>query len=349
MFFVDNQDNLWAIQWNNKLYKNPVNTSTWEMVLDAAPFLESENTPRETISGYALVISDTGRIVVATSRGRVLVSDEKQTTLTEAFTFKGGYTQNTWGYDKQGQYILMSSYLVNKNAENPGREVYLSKNHGETWELIFDKPIGEMANPADYHIHDVAFDPYSSAILVVQGDTVNNQIYYSYDFGSTWREVNDSGTSKIHPTSILCFPEGLAFGSDELPEGISWWDRPTDETEPDIKHDDIYWKKKFNLGETIIGNIAVKGATLFDESGLYGVIGFIDHNTRAPGYPRLFATGDGGRSWHQIWKSDNQTNENGFFNTLLRKTDNGIEIYSRYSVGGQPHLFKANMPTFISN
>lgn len=342
--FVDNEDNLWAIQWDNRIYKNPVNTSAWQMVLDAGPSLQSG----ETISGYALVVSDTGRIVVGTNHGRVLVSDTSKTTLTEAFAFKGGYTQNTWGFDKQGQYILMGSYLVNKNAENPGREVYLSKDHGETWELIFDMPISDMADPSDYHIHDVAFDPYSGAILVVQGDTVNNQIYYSYDFGGTWETVNPEGTTKIHPTSILCFPEGIAFGSDELPEGISWWDRPTDETEPAIKHDDIYWKKKFNLGETIIGNIAVKGATLFDESGMYGVIGFINHNTSAPGYPRLFATGDGGRSWHQIWKSDNQTDENGFFNTLLRKTESGIEIYSRYSIGGQPHLFKVNMPIFIS-
>ena len=347
--FVDKYDNLWAIQWDNKIYKNPVNTDKWELVIDVNPFIEREQSPLETISGYALVVSDTGRIVVATSRGRVLVSDEEQTTLNEAFTFKGGYTQTTWGFDKQGQYILMGSYLVHKNAENPGREVYLSKDHGLTWELIFDKPIVDMEDASDYHIHDVAFDPYSGAILVVQGDMVNNQIYYSYDLGNTWKEVNPEGTSKVHPTSILCFPEGIAFGSDELPEGISWWDRPTDETEPDIKHDDIYWKKKFNLGENIIGNIAVKGATLFDESGLYGVIGFMNHNTSAPGYPRLFATGDGGRSWHQIWKSDNQIDENGFFNTLLRKTDSGIEIYSRYSIGGQPNLFKVNMPTFIPN
>ena len=209
-------------------------------------------------------------------------------------------------------------------------------------------PIGEMIDSSDYHLHDVAFDPYSGAIIVVQGDTVNNQIYYSYDFGDTWKKVNPDGKSKIHPTSIVCFPEGIAFGSDDLPEGIYWWERPLTETEPDIRNEDIKGKKLFNIGESIIGTIATKGDMIATQDGIYGVIGFMNHNTSAPGYPRLFATGDGGRSWHQIWKSDNQIDENGFFNALLRKTDNGIEIYSRYSIGGQPHLFKANMPMFIT-
>lgn len=85
---------------------------------------------------------------------------------------------------------------------------------------------------------------------------------------------------------------------------------------------------------------------LVDETGVYGVIGFMNHNTEVDGYPRLFATGDGGRSWHEIWKADNQIDENGFFNTLLRKENDKIMIYARYSIGGQAKIFRAEMPKF---
>src|SRR5690606_39674497 len=103
------------------------------------------------------LVSDTGRIIITTNKGRCLVSDEAQTTLSEAFTFKSGKTSNMWGYDIYKNYVVLASY-GDKNAQNPPREVYLSKDHGATWELIFDKPNADMIKQIVLYIHVVALN-----------------------------------------------------------------------------------------------------------------------------------------------------------------------------------------------
>ena len=338
----DSDGVIWGVRWDNRLYKVDVD-GTFTNVLDLKDFLNEG----ETCSQYGLRVSETGRIIVGTNKGRVLVSNEEKTSFTEAFTFRRGHTQNTWGYDQQGPYILMGAYVLNKAVDGPGTEVFMSKDHGATWECIFDWDINDIPNPADCHIHDVAFDPYSNAILVVTGDGVNNQIFYSYDLGATWAKTNPHGKSKLHPTSILCFPNGIAFGTDDRPEGIYWWERPKDTMEPVIRDEDIRGVKLFNIGQPEIGNIAVKGDTLLHDGNLYGVIAFVNHQVPGiPGNPRLFATGDGGRSWHEIYK-EMDGSVKGFFNVLLREENDKVIIYANYASEGMK-IFRAEMPEFVT-
>ena len=94
---------------------------------------------------YNMRVTDTGRICVATNKGRVLVSDEAQTTFTTAFTFEFGYTQNNWGSNKYKQYVMFCAY-GGKKAEAPPHEIYISKDYGATWEKLFDMPIEDLTN-----------------------------------------------------------------------------------------------------------------------------------------------------------------------------------------------------------
>ncbi|HHU59498.1 TPA: hypothetical protein GXZ34_01040 [bacterium] len=345
--YVDNNGVIWATTSFNKV-ESSEDGKNFTVVFDVTPYLNDG----ETISLHALYVSDTGRIICSTNQGRTLVSDEERTTMFEAFKFKAGITYINRGHCKYGKYIFMSSY-GEKGTDNPPREVYMSADHGETWQLIFDKPIGQMIDPYDYHIHDVAFDPYLSMVLVSIGDGANRQIHYSYDFGETWQNLFDESLygvnnwAPIHPTSILCFPDGIAFGSDELPEGISWWSKPKGITNPEMKWEDISWVKTFGEKTGLIGTYAMKGDTLHTRDGFYGVMPFRNHNTVTQGNPRLFVTGDGGRSWHEIFKEiywDDQ--HRGFMNALLKKENGSVYIYAIYSQLGLVYIFKAEMPKF---
>lgn len=349
---IDKYGNIWAVAWQDLIRKSSDGIK-FTTVIDAKPFLDKTN--GETISQYALMITDTGRIVCGTSKGRVLVSDEEQTTLTEAFVFENGYTQNTWGYDKKGRYILMATYVQSKGANSQGREVYLSKDFGATWDRIFYKDTATMVDSTNYHIHDVAFDQYSDCILISIGDGANRNILYSYDYGETWKEMfdesiyNENNWAPIHPTSIIIFPDGYAFGSDELPEGITWWNRPKGIEKPEIKWEDCEYKITFNEDKTVIGTFAQKGDMIQTTSGIYGIMPFRNHNTQTEGHARLFATGDGGKTWHEVFKDDVwNSNRRGFWNARLREEGDGIYIYSSYSQDGLVYIWRAKLPYFIT-
>jgi len=350
---IDKEGNIWTVAWQDLIRKSKdgINFTT---ILDAKPFLDKAN--GETISLYGFLVADNGRIICATNKGRVLISNEEQTTLTEAFRFENGHTQNKWGYEKKGRYILMGAYVKNKSAENQGREVYFSQDFGLTWKRIWYKDIATMQDYTDYHIHDVAYDQYSDCILISVGDRANRNIFYSYDFGDTWTPVFDESIynvnnwAPIHPTSIVVFPDGIAMGSDELPEGIAWWNRPKGVDKPQIKWEDIEYKVKYNENANLIGTFAVKGDALVTSSGVYGIIPFQNHVTQTEGHTRLFATGDGGSTWHEVFKADEWSpNLKGFFNARLREEGDGIYVYASYSIAGNIHMWRAKLPYFITS
>ncbi|CAH0346450.1 hypothetical protein [Bacillus sp. CECT 9360] len=347
--YLDKDGALWGVGYPNIVRKSVDKGDTWTNVLDATPQLEAG----DSISMYGMIISDTGRIIVGSKNGKVLVSDEAKTAFTVAFQFASGYTQNTWGYAKHANFILMSSYGT-ANAANPPREVYFSKDNGAIWSRIFNMPISDMSDPGNFHIHDVTFDPYSDCILVVTGDGSNRQIYYSYDYGTTWKKIFNgnypNGWAPLHPTSLLCFPHGIIMGSDEKPEGLSYWRRPTDSFNPDILEKDIIvgFKKLGFESDNLIGHFAVKGWTVSDPKlGNVGLMAFQNHLTSTKGYSRLLASPDGFH-WYQIFKeTDYTSNAKGFFNVLgPHPGDEQRTIYGTYSRNGKVNLWRAKLPVF---
>lgn len=356
--FISHRDRegvLWGVQAPNKIVKSIDEGVTFTTVIDITPFIV-DNGDFTGALGFqnALIISDTGRIIIGTTNGSVYVSNEAKTTFTKAFQFSNGVARLEWGQCKYQNIILLSSY-GDKNAANPPRQVYLSKDHGATWTKIFDMPIVNMVDPAKFHLHEVLYDPYSKAIWVVTGDEVNNNIYISYDFGDTWTPIYDTpatSTNKhIHPTSLLAFPHGVIMGSDELPEGMRYWKRPTDKLQPTIKIQDIdinflTWGSPT---DTNIANLSVGGHVVSTESYFLGLHAYrVDTNTtNKTQYARLFISPDG-KQWFEVFR-EIASNITGFINLVPpnpRVKDK--YVFATYMIAnGEYRTFKAKLPDFI--
>lgn len=338
--WMDDDGSLWGVRYPHVIVKSTDYGDTWTDVLDAAPYLK-EN---EIMGLYALMISDTGRIVAATNLGRVLVSDEGKQKFSEGFQFVAGYTPLQWGYEKHKNIMLLGSYARhNHNGANPPREVYMSVNSGLSWKKIFDMPIEKMNDPGIFHIHDVSYDPYSKLIWVVTGDgPLDMQIYVSQDLGATWSAIL-TGHS-LHPTSILPFNHGVIFGSDEMPEGLRYWPRPSDGSISCLNEGNIIVnykvmdeKSKINAGFFTNG-WSVQNKDISVALMPYQVQGDSPNKT---GYSTLFASTNG-MYWQEVFKDTNHNNK-GFYNILgPHPSDPNRYIIGTYDRDGIIFMWRAS-------
>lgn len=348
---IDSKGNIWFTDYKNSIYKTS-NFIDVTKVVDLSSLMKTG----ETISLHAFLVNDNGRIVVGTNLGRILVSDSDQKVFAEKFQYVAGYSQNVWGYDQYQDIIIMSSY--GDKGDKPPRQVIASFNGGETFELIFEKKIEDMRDSKDFHIHTVLYDPYSKGVIISIGDGANRNIMYSYDKGKTWsymfdeKDYPNNKWPELHPTSLIAFPEGIAMGSDEFPEGISFWKRPKAVIQPKMSFKDVEYRAIFTESSPngMIGTYGTKGSYLQTEDGLFGVMPFRNHRTTTEGHSRLFATGDGGRSWHEVFKAPIWTNaEAGLFNAFLKEESDGIYVYGAYTRNSEVQTFRAKLPIFYKD
>jgi len=125
----------------------------------------------------------------------------------------GVYISGQWGMSSYGNIVVVSEYggkVINNNA----RYVYLSRDYGQTWAIIFD--IGNSPDNQT-HIHGVAYDPWWDAIWLVNGDTSSNhKTRVSFDHGTTWQIVDTNSQF----TGVLPLPSAIVFLSDMDPSGV---------------------------------------------------------------------------------------------------------------------------------
>jgi len=258
----------------------------------------------------------------------------------------GGYILASFGWDLHENNIFLSTYGAH-NAANPPRWAYRSKDYGETWQTIFEKPISEMANPAHYHIHDISFDPWTSRIWLVVGDTLNADVLYSDDNGTTWNEVY--GVGKVQQfTTVIPLHDRVIFGSDSYPNGVSVLYKSANEKEQPVRPDDIkvlYTANKFS--ENFRGNYAIKPNV--DRSvyaGMYPyqlIIPFTKGTT--PEHPcRILATPDG-EHWFEIFRDDAIGAGGGSMSYCVGPINN--KIYARIVLSGHRDCWEIDMPKWI--
>lgn len=160
-----------------------------------------------------------------------------QTTFSEVLVMNSDSSNfnNPWSLDHYFNITLASEY--GGHDLNGARYVYLSLDYGKTWTTIFDQyaisqsVAGAPNYTPDAHVHTAHYDRYRERIWVCVGDQDNTAVYFSDDFGKTWKLIEGlTGKDTMQYTGITSYPEGVFFGSDRNPDGVYFWNEAEPKT-----------------------------------------------------------------------------------------------------------------------
>ncbi|MDN6629986.1 MAG: hypothetical protein L0K90_01865, partial [Staphylococcus equorum] len=132
---------------------------------------------------------------------------------------------NSWGITSYKNVVTLSEYGL--RTEEGARRAWLSTDYGENFKVIFDqKETTKLIEGAPEwtetaHMHTCSFDPYWNRIWIVTGDKPNSAMYYSDDFGESWKWVDvQFNNDTMQFTGIIALPNCVIFGSDRAPNGV---------------------------------------------------------------------------------------------------------------------------------
>jgi len=206
-------------------------TDEWETVQNIGDsFVEQVRGIRVLSDGQLLV--STGRDESVGKKAEVWKSENYDRNSPETTTFKKVFEAegeaaefyNDWGMDVYGELVLLCEYGTKTGTG--ARRVYLSKDHGESFERIFFQEEEHLKAGIEYdegnaHTHTAAYDPWFNRIWVCCGDGVNTSTWYSDDLGLSWNLVEGSnGINAVQYTGIIALKDGVVFGSDRPQNGL---------------------------------------------------------------------------------------------------------------------------------
>lgn len=241
---------------------------------------------------------DDGTLLLVSQNGNVYKSNIAQDTFTEKMSMSSPDIKisSRFGFDTYENVALLAEYGDKNGSDNP-RRVYLSTDFGDTWKVIFEPEVR-----ANYHTHDVRFDPYDDIIWVVNGDTLDNSnVHYSTDWGETWTSVYIDGECPNQFTSILPMPECVLFLTDNRHDGVYRWDRVSGgiESVGQLLLEPAYTINLENDAEEMIGN---RGFVDFYGDGS-AYFGYAQFHTNVKERAIVYATKNG-YDFYKIWVSD---------------------------------------------
>lgn len=211
------------------------------------------------------------------------------------------------------------------------KNLYLSKDGGVTFETI---KVGDTLGTTNNHWHGVCYDPYSGAIWAAQGDSENAKIYFSYDLGVTWYEVDAQG-QKFQPTLIYAFPDKVIFGEDSNTQnpGLFTYKKIGNEQPTIITIERLlefrtdrkayqYYPSNKDLAEANSNEVYIifKPQGITDKSYIYG-------------------TGDGGNTWHLVYVGNESFNAMQVIGDYL--------VCSKTSPPEMAGVWRAKLPNWI--
>ena len=201
---------------NDNIYKS---TDDWET---RESIFQPPSTEEFRMRGYGVGgrLLDDGSLLIATvtyprgsNYGYLYKSNKDRTSFTKVLNLKGGIPTLAWGLKDYGNMIFVGEY------GQIGRQVFMSVDYGATWKTIYDRPLDDINEEQQCHVHDVAYDIYRGIVWVSFGDGNNRKLIYSHNFGNEWHSLY-SGIPPIDPIGILASPTHVMFGSDTTPNGI---------------------------------------------------------------------------------------------------------------------------------
>jgi hypothetical protein len=136
-----------------------------------------------------------------------------------------------WGAFKQyGDYIYMPCYGLKEstgyNNAKGGDKVWLSKDRGETWEIIFELADHTNVIPSELlpniHIHGGCMCEDTGRMYITHGDAQSG-IFWSDDEGNSWNYrigTEDKCGPKLQMCAIEAMNNNIVCGTDMSPSGI---------------------------------------------------------------------------------------------------------------------------------
>ncbi len=332
--WMDKEGHIYGTSWEND---NKVIVSRDYMETTEVIDTNIEIATYGEIRDRALIVSNTGRIVVGTNEGHVFVSDENQTNFLLAFQFLSGHANANWGHTMYDNIILIAAY-GDKVPDDEPREVYMSVDSGATWEKILDvkEDFGIIAND-NMHMHGVGYDPYWNRILVTTGDSPEDRnLYYSDDYGDSWVQVYDPYTpieEKLGAMQLQIIPysHGIVFG-------YHYWKRPVNSIRTGFDPDDFV---SLGMGGDLIG-YPNRHWQVNDEN-LQMTLVPTDWFHSSDRHPAIYASEDGVR-WYEVWRTP--PGDRGFRSIVgPHPGDEQRRIFGEYLMShGPTRLFSAKLP-----
>lgn len=306
-FFVDDNQHLWGAS-GTSIYKVDLASNESELfknmttVNDSIKSVESVIKTKEDSDGnYNILVSVT--IEAGNSGGQLYVSSDKGVTWAKTldandFGLKSLFRHSNVWYHSSGnrEYIVVGSY-GNNNAEDESanNKVWISKDKGMTWQVIYEPPL--VVSGVNNHIHSLCVQPNNGWVWITHGDGGNRGIVYSHDAlyaTDPTITILSEGGFKVggwQPSAVVTTGLGAHFGTDTgggLPNGILSYDIP------DRTMIDKLGYRYQALHDDELVHISRRGAQIdFTEA-------YIVMQCATKPETKIMATGDCGLSWHEV-------------------------------------------------
>jgi len=195
------------------LYRSVDNGVTWKRILRHGHL----TAPSQVISS--------GEVVLVTARDdndqytEVWMSDtldnDDDENWTKVITASSGHFSPSYGKSVRRNVVLYTTY-GDKDALNPPRHLYISRDFGRTFVEKEVRAIADMPDANHFHLHDCEYDPFTDRIWVSNGDRDNSAIQFSDDWGESWYVIS----GKSQSTNIIALPDRILLGTDDKPDGF---------------------------------------------------------------------------------------------------------------------------------
>lgn len=191
------------------------------------------------------------------------------------------------------------------NHDSTQKKLYVSRDGGESFEHVRTT---EPTVGGNNHWHATAYDPWANALWAAAGDNSvpPRELSYSTDWGKTWNSLTADDSRHLQPTLIWPFPRRVVFARDAggIKPGLDQLERPPNRQlggEIPLSLGLLEFAGHNSAADLYLSTAFVAVGRTSDE--LY--VSFPRRATE-DGLSYIWATGDGGSSWHLVYSGDEE-------------------------------------------
>jgi len=186
---------------------------------------------------YKMIFMANGNVTIWGLNGKVYTTTDHFVTFNLLIDMGASPTNTSFGAQTYGNYLMFCQY---SNVYDMATNVYISEDSGLTCRVIFniDAQPFFAAHGVKQHTHSCAIDPYELDIngkpmlWVVTGDgTLQQQYFWSKDFGTTWYTVTYFNAPAVQATEVIPLKNCVLFLSDARQVSVMRYNRPVTGTQ----------------------------------------------------------------------------------------------------------------------